>query len=80
MPSRLEEPEPPARLSLPDTPPVEPSPPLSLDEDRATVRGLVAPDGGAALPRRALHQLIAFATGEGARGLTCIKIRADGAH
>ena len=35
VPSRLEEPEPPARLSLPDAPPVEPSPPLSVDEDRA---------------------------------------------
>jgi aspartyl-tRNA synthetase len=42
------------------------------------VRGLVAPGGGAALSRRELDDLVAFATGEGAGGLTWIRIGADG--
>ena len=42
------------------------------------VRGLVAPGGGATLSRRELDDLVAFATGEGAGGLTWIRIGADG--
>jgi aspartyl-tRNA synthetase len=42
------------------------------------VRGLVAPGGGAALSRRELDELVGFATGEGAGGLTWIRIAADG--
>ena len=42
------------------------------------VRGLVAPGGGAALSRRGLDDLVAFAVGEGAGGLTWIRIGADG--
>jgi aspartyl-tRNA synthetase len=41
------------------------------------VRGLVAPGGGAALSRRELDDLVGFATGEGARGLTWVRIGAD---
>ena len=44
----------------------------------SAIRGLVAPGGGAALSRRELDDLVGFATGEGARGLTWIKIGADG--
>ena len=42
-----------------------------------SVRGLAAP-GGAALSRRELDELVAFAMAEGARGLTWIRIGADG--
>ena len=42
------------------------------------VRGMAVPGGGAALSRRELDDLVAFATGEGARGLTWIKIGAEG--
>jgi aspartyl-tRNA synthetase len=42
------------------------------------VRGLVAPGGGAVLSRRELDELVAFATAEGAGGLTWIRIGADG--
>jgi aspartyl-tRNA synthetase len=42
------------------------------------VRGLVAPGGGAALSRKELDDLVAFALAEGARGLTWIRIGADG--
>jgi aspartyl-tRNA synthetase len=42
------------------------------------IRGLVAPGGGAALARRELDELVGVATAEGARGLTWIKIGADG--
>ena len=42
------------------------------------VRGLVAPGGGAALSRRELDDLVAFAVGEGAGGLTWIRMGADG--
>ena len=42
------------------------------------VRGLVAPGGGATLSRRELDDLVAFAVGEGAGGLTWIRIGADG--
>ena len=42
------------------------------------VRGLVAPGGGAALSRRELDDLVAFAVGEGAGGLTWIRVGADG--
>src|SRR5215470_15754159 len=42
------------------------------------VRGLVAQGGGAALSRRELDDLVAFAVGEGAGGLTWIRIGADG--
>src|SRR5215468_514968 len=42
------------------------------------VRGLVAPGGGAALSRRELDDLVAFAVGEGAGGLTWVRIGADG--
>jgi aspartyl-tRNA synthetase len=42
------------------------------------VRGLAVPGGGAALSRRELDDLVGFATGEGARGLTWIRIGADG--
>jgi aspartyl-tRNA synthetase len=42
------------------------------------VRGLVAPGGGATLSRRELDDLVGFATGEGAGGLTWIRIGADG--
>ncbi|HEV7732219.1 MAG TPA: aspartate--tRNA ligase [Candidatus Binatia bacterium] len=41
------------------------------------IRGMVAP-GGAQLSRKELDDLVGFATGEGARGLTWIKINADG--
>src|SRR4029077_16182074 len=43
-----------------------------------SIRGLAAPGGGAALSRGELDELVGFATGEGARGLTWIKIGADG--
>ena len=49
----------------------------ALGEGRR-VRGLVAPGGGAALSRRELDELVAFATTEGAGGLTWIRIAADG--
>src|SRR3989442_6393479 len=42
------------------------------------IRGLAVPGGGAALSRRELDDLVGFATAEGARGLTLIRIRADG--
>jgi aspartyl-tRNA synthetase len=42
------------------------------------VRGLPVPGGGAALSRRELDDLVGYATGEGARGLTWIRIGADG--
>src|SRR4029453_16784874 len=42
------------------------------------VRGLVAPGGGSGLSRRELDDLVAFATVEGAGGLTWIRIGADG--
>ncbi len=42
------------------------------------VRGLVAPGAGATLSRRELDDLVAFATAEGAGGLTWIRIAADG--
>jgi aspartyl-tRNA synthetase len=42
------------------------------------VRGLAVPGGGAALSRRELDDLVGFATSEGARGLTWIRIGADG--
>ena len=42
------------------------------------VRGLTAPGAGAALSRRELDELVGFATAEGARGLTWIRIGADG--
>ncbi len=42
------------------------------------VRGMVAPGGGAALSRKELDDLVGFATAEGARGLTWIRIGADG--
>jgi aspartyl-tRNA synthetase len=42
------------------------------------IRGMVAPGGGATLARRELDELVAVATTEGARGLTWIKIGADG--
>jgi aspartyl-tRNA synthetase len=42
------------------------------------VRGLVAPGGGSGLSRRELDDLVAFATAEGAGGLTWIRIGADG--
>src|SRR4029453_15244755 len=42
------------------------------------VRGLVAPGGGSGLSRRELDDLVAFSTGEGAGGLTWIRIGADG--
>ncbi|HLK12063.1 MAG TPA: aspartate--tRNA ligase [Candidatus Binatia bacterium] len=41
------------------------------------VRGLAAP-GGAGLSRKELDDLVGFAVGEGARGLTWIRIGADG--
>jgi aspartyl-tRNA synthetase len=41
------------------------------------IRGMVAPGGGA-LSRKELDDLVAFAMGEGARGLTWIKIGTDG--
>jgi aspartyl-tRNA synthetase len=46
--------------------------------ERRRVRGLVAPGGGAALSRRELDDLVAFATAEGGGGLTWIRIGADG--
>ncbi len=42
------------------------------------IRGLAAPGAGAALSRRELDDLVGLATAEGARGLTWIKIGADG--
>src|SRR5262249_1835113 len=42
------------------------------------VRGLVGPGGGAALSPRGPRGLVAFAVGEGAGGLTWIRIGADG--
>src|SRR5262249_47757236 len=42
------------------------------------VRGLVVPGGGATLSRKELDDLVAFAVGEGAKGLTWIRIGADG--
>ena len=42
------------------------------------VRGLAAPGGGQTLSRRELDDLVGFATGEGAGGLTWIRIGADG--
>jgi aspartyl-tRNA synthetase len=42
------------------------------------IRGMVAPGGGATLARRELDELVGVATAEGARGLTWIKIGADG--
>ena len=42
------------------------------------IRGLAVPGGGAALSRRELDDLVGFATTEGARGLTWIRIGADG--
>jgi aspartyl-tRNA synthetase len=42
------------------------------------IRGLVVPGGGAALSRRELDDLVGFATEQGARGLTWIRIGADG--
>jgi aspartyl-tRNA synthetase len=49
----------------------------ALEQGRR-VRGLVAPGGGVALSRRELDDLVAFATAEGAGGLTWIRIGADG--
>src|SRR5262249_32983025 len=49
----------------------------ALAQDRR-VRGRGAPGGGAALSRRELDDLVAFAVGEGAGGLTWIRIGADG--
>jgi aspartyl-tRNA synthetase len=43
-----------------------------------SIRGLVAPGAGAALSRRELDDLVGFATTQGARGLTWIRIGADG--
>jgi aspartyl-tRNA synthetase len=42
------------------------------------VRGLAAPGAGATLSRRELDDLVGFATQQGARGLTWIRIAADG--
>ncbi|HJQ84756.1 MAG TPA: aspartate--tRNA ligase [Candidatus Binatia bacterium] len=42
------------------------------------IRGLVAPGAGAALSRRELDDLVGFATQQGARGLTWIRIGAEG--
>jgi aspartyl-tRNA synthetase len=42
------------------------------------IRGLAVPGGGAALSRRELDDLVGFATEQGARGLTWIRIGADG--
>jgi aspartyl-tRNA synthetase len=42
------------------------------------VRGLAAPGAGGVLSRRELDDLVGFATTEGARGLTWIRIGADG--
>jgi aspartyl-tRNA synthetase len=42
------------------------------------VRGLAVPGAGAALSRRELDDLVGLATGLGARGLTWIRIAADG--
>jgi aspartyl-tRNA synthetase len=42
------------------------------------IRGLAAPGAGAALSRRELDELVGFATAQGARGLTWIKIGSDG--
>jgi len=42
------------------------------------IRGLAVRGGGAALSRRELDDLVGFATAEGARGLTWIRIGADG--
>jgi len=42
------------------------------------IRGLAAPGAGAMLSRRELDDLVAFATAEGAGGLTWIRIGADG--
>jgi aspartyl-tRNA synthetase len=43
-----------------------------------SVRGLVAPGAGTALSRKELDDLVGFAVAEGARGLTWIRIAADG--
>ena len=42
------------------------------------VRGLAVPGAGGALSRRELDELVGFATTEGARGLTWIRVGADG--
>jgi aspartyl-tRNA synthetase len=42
------------------------------------VRGLAVPGGGGALSRRELDELVGFAVARGARGLTWIRIGADG--
>jgi aspartyl-tRNA synthetase len=42
------------------------------------IRGLAAPGAGTALSRRELDDLVGFATQQGARGLTWIRIAADG--
>jgi len=44
----------------------------------ARVRGMAVPGAGAALSRKELDDLVGFAVGEGARGLTWIRIGADG--
>ena len=42
------------------------------------VRGLAVPGAGGVLSRRELDELVGFATAEGARGLTWIRVGADG--
>jgi aspartyl-tRNA synthetase len=44
----------------------------------ARIRGLAVPRGGAELSRKELDDLVGFAVGEGARGLTWIRIQAEG--